>query len=103
MSGTYRGIRDRPEDEWFDLGNGCRYKHIINGDDNDVAGIIHEFPDGCRALLFFRGKGTGQAEWDVLQEDPLTLHPSLKVTAHNLEETHEHHGWIRNGRWEEEA
>jgi hypothetical protein len=84
-------------DDWTDLGDSTLYKRFVNGGENDLAGIILRFSDGCRGSIFFKGHGVGEEEWDVLQEDPLTLHPSIQL----ITGTHQHHGWIRNGRWEE--
>jgi len=33
--------------------------------------------------------------WTVVQEEPLTLHPSIHCLGCDL------HGWVRNGRWED--
>ena len=99
------GINDGQSDEWTDLGQGHRYKRFTNGGGNDVAGIIHEFADGCRGALFFKGKGVdGHDEWTVVQEEPLTLDPSILLESTRNRDgwsKHTHHGYIRNGRWED--
>lgn len=68
-----------------------------NGD--KIGGYIemHLKPDGsqCWGSVALEGSlnATPGRTWQVLQEEPLTLHPSLLRTICG------NHGWIRNGEW----
>jgi hypothetical protein len=41
----------------------------------------------------FTGRGEWAVSWEVVQEEPLTLSPSLACRHCS------HHGWIRDGKW----
>lgn len=85
-----------------DLGAG-RYAVKVFGPDRMWCGIHawHRTPGGawCAGFVGFsliphrEGIGT----WRVDRFDPLTLHPSIGCRACGV------HGWIRDGRWEEDA
>lgn len=87
----------------IDLGGGHRFTFAVDATGKRVGGI-HEHPrkngpgaDGeteCGGAITFRGCGDG-SQWDLIQEDPLTLSPSLLCRRCGS------HGFIRNGRWEE--
>lgn len=71
--------------------------------DHEKVGLLrsHPKPDGtvCTSGLLFDLAGVREAfpdraVWTVEQWEPLTISPSLLCRACN------HHGWIRNGRWE---
>ncbi len=60
--------------------HGVAYWHTCNGvyDSEDFISVKPEWPDG----------------WELVSLEPLTLSPSLLCRACG------HHGFIRNGRWE---
>jgi len=67
------------------------------------ASVLHLRPDGtkCEGWIAFRGKAWADsfapdsiATWEVVQEDPLTISPSILCRACG------DHGYVRNGRWE---
>jgi hypothetical protein len=88
----------------LDLGSGHRFTFAVNAAGERVGGI-HDHPAGsdlgkagdgrCAGSVTFRGFAErGESEWDVVQQDPLTLSPSLLCRACGS------HGWIRSGKWE---
>lgn len=87
----------------IDIGGG----HIISFVQykGEICGLndLHKRPDGTDCTggwVAFAGRSWDRAfdgkitTWDVLQQDPLTLSPSLLCRVCGG------HGWIRNGRWE---
>lgn len=80
------------------LGNDTFYTKVFRG---GVWVAIHEWhrEDGEYAAGFVAFTGRVHPDWftgptwDVIAEDPLTLHPSLACN------TCGHHGWIRDGKW----
>lgn len=95
------------QDEWpYDLRDGWTIldeegDHMIRSTvtDKDVPyGFIeaHRKSDGewCAGGITRRGMGKeGRPEWDVIQEEPLTLTPSLLCTVCG------NHGFVREGIW----
>jgi hypothetical protein len=87
----------------LDLGGGHTFTFLVDATGGRCGGI-HEHPartgegnlgEGrCGGAITFRGHGDG-SQWDVVQEDPLTLSPSLHCQCCGS------HGWIRAGKWEE--
>lgn len=95
----------------IDLGNGHRLvftssEYEATGEPLTLAqacGGIHEHPnakDGppCAGYVHFRGRpdrrsGENRPAWEIVQDEPLTLSPSL------LCRTCGSHGFIRNGKW----
>lgn len=80
--------------------------------DVDRYGASIIFPDGCRGGITFDGsvarkhneaaaaRGGHQAPtWTVESWDPLTLSPS--ILDHGRGDCPGHHGYIRNGAWED--
>lgn len=114
--------------EWErDLGNGVRlafvtwaperdinpqYADADEWPDTDRYGASIYFPDGCGGAITFEGpvslkhneaaRAAGRREqplWTVESWDPLTISPS--VLDHGSNGCSGHHGYIRNGRWED--
>jgi hypothetical protein len=91
-----------PEVELNDLGHGVSWSRSVYGDESEWIGILewHQCQDGEPGHLtaggvYFKNapeflKG---ARWDLVQEDPLTLSPSILCKRCGL------HGFIRAGRW----
>ena len=89
----------------IDLGHKTFYTKKVTEDGRWVG--IYEWHD-CRAsernsevdyqydsgYIPFTGRGDWPVSWEVEQEEPLTLSPSLACRMCG------HHGFIRNGRWE---
>ncbi len=67
------------------------------------ANVIHKTPDGaeCVGFISFTGRGwsnlfkdrPGFQSWEVLQDEPLTLSPSIACRGCG------DHGYIRDGKW----
>ncbi len=87
----------------LDLGSGHRFTFAVDASGRRVGGI-HDHParqgagnqgnGRCAGPVMFWGCGErDEPEWDVVQEDPLTLAPSLLCRACGS------HGFIREGRW----
>lgn len=86
----------------IDLGNGTKYNKVFDHEDKWI-GITewHTNPktgELCGGFVPFDVESSYLTphgpKWQVQSYDPLTLSPSILCTACN------HHGWIRNGRWE---
>ena len=80
-----------------DLGNGHRIE-FTRDNLGANAGLIHYHPrpDGqgeCAGAITFRGRGSGQPEWDLVSLEPLTATPSLLCGICGS------HGFIRDGKW----
>lgn len=88
-----------PEAHDIDLGGGHWLSPFVQSDSDEVAGYfdIHPYqgqPErACVGSVNRPGHGHGNAEWDVLSENPLTLSPSL------LCRTCGNHGFVREGKW----
>lgn len=70
------------------------YATVTAGDDSGIW-WYHSRPGGkgqCSGSVGFQGRDS-DGKWTVVQEDPLTLSPSLNCTACGR------HGYIENGRW----
>lgn len=84
-----------PPEGAIDLGHGTFMTKAYR-DGQWVA--IHEWHEEngmCGAgFIPFTGRGDWPVSWEVLSEEPLTLSPSLAC------QNCEHHGYIRDGRWE---
>lgn len=88
-------------DNWTDLGGGTEitYQYAENG---DRVGLIerHVCANGVLSagtVPFSHDRALaspGSPVWTVEQADPLTISPSVACARCP------HHGWIRNGRWE---
>lgn len=85
-----------------DIGSGHEISYYTTGEDSARVGLIHwhQKPDGspCSggSILFdmpANDRFPDHAKWQVISEDPLTLHPSLLCTTCHT------HGWIRDGAW----
>ena len=75
--------------EWQDIGHGVRIaKHYVDG---LFVGVAYVHGDECEGYAVVKREGS--LVWSVLQEEPLTLSPSLLCLACG------HHGFIREGRW----
>lgn len=73
------------------------YVFLYRGDER--IGIKHACPCGCRtaSALFFRGKGDGRPEWDVVGEWPkVTLSPSIGIKP-LVNGVYHWHGYLENG------
>lgn len=57
--------------------------------------VSHRRPDGsvCEGIVRIRPTYDNREVWDVEQEEPLTLSPSITCVRCG------YHGWIRDGRW----
>ena len=73
------------------------YKLVTRAGSDEPIGLIefHRLPGGswCEGVVHFKGAGEGHPEWDIIQDDPLTLSPSI------LCRTCGSHGYIEGGRW----
>lgn len=79
-------------------------RHADDPEDAGPAGLIHACPCGCgaRTVLYFRGRGRGKQEWDVIGEWPVvTLSPSIGVKPKDANGAYHWHGWLRAGVFEE--
>lgn len=71
-------------------------ERIYPDDVPDVVGAIIEFPGGCEgSIQWWARPGDDREVWTLHSLDPLHVEPSVQCTEHP-----EHHGHIRNGRWE---
>jgi len=81
---------------WTDLGNDHLIRRTVNVA-GEQYGFIEAHRDGavqwCYGGLTRTGMDVGRPMWDVVQEEPLTLHPSIECTVCGS------HGFIREGRW----
>jgi hypothetical protein len=72
-------------------------ERIYPADVPDVVGAIIEFPGGCDGVIHWWALPGGDEKlWTLHSLDPLHVEPSVQCTVHP-----EHHGFIRNGRWEQ--
>lgn len=76
----------------------CAWTDPETGEHWDLAAITeyHRKPDGtwCYGFVQIDGRYMPHADsWDLIQEEPLTLSPSLLCRACGS------HGFIREGRW----
>lgn len=87
----------------IDLGHDTYYTKAV--DKNGLWVAIHEWHKNpktgkwCAGYVAFERPEAAwyvpsSPHWDVISEEPLTLSPSLLCT------TCQHHGFIREGRWE---
>jgi hypothetical protein len=89
-----------PPEGAVDLGHETFYTKVFRG---DVWIGIHEWhkegDEYSAGFVAFTGRTrpdwwrSDSPTWEVLNEDPLTLSPSLLCGACK------HHGWIREGKW----
>lgn len=89
---------DIPEQDWTDIGHGLSIAYY-SSKTHERAGIFLKdanckIHDECIGSVPFTGRAEWNVTWEVLQDDPLTLNPSIQRTPCEL------HGYIRNGRWE---
>lgn len=93
---TFQGIDLR------DLGGGVWFSRMVNSDEVRVGVIEWHYCGGTTeehfsggSLLFDMPENTGEnrPKWQLLKEEPLTLHPSVLCRTCGL------HGWIQEGRW----
>ena len=95
-------LRDRYPDAVLALGAGVeiRWSTRYNAPEGaDYCGGILSHPAAdsptgrCEGSFFLKGSGMdGKAEWDILNDQPLTLAPSFLCHCG-------FHGWVREGRW----
>lgn len=81
------------EQEWTDIGSDVQIKKcFLHGKFCGVE-YQHKSPCGnlCQSFVATKAYGCG-VMWDVVQEEPLTLSPSLLCSCG-------HHGFIREGKW----
>ena len=94
--------------ELLDLGNGHRLRFVEDGRGSRI-GAIHEhpYPTGtyrhgyCAGMVWFDVPATYvveqrdrvHAKWQIIQESPLTLTPSIRCGDCGL------HGFVRDGKW----
>ncbi len=90
------------ERDEIELGDGHKLVYCkFNGQRRVAANIEHIRPDGshCKGFVPFAGRAWANefsgriTTWDVIQEEPLTLAPSILCKACG------DHGFIRNGKW----
>lgn len=55
--------------------------------------IRHADGTWCLGTIPLRGHGAGNAEWDLVSSDPITLSPSI------LQKPCGCHGFVRDGKW----
>lgn len=80
------------------------YFVYVDGD-VEAAGMVHTCPCGCGQFgsLWFKGKRSGGAEWQVSGQWPkVTLTPSIGFWGQNSDAQGFHwHGYLRDGVFEE--
>ena len=90
------------ERDEIDLGDGHRMIFCdYEGQKRVAAHIQHQRRDGayCVGFIPFKGRAWSNEfngkieEWDVVQDDPVTLSPSILCRACG------DHGFVRNGKW----
>ena len=94
-----------------DLGSGVTARLLgVNSDAVNAAGeriypddvpefvaAIVAFPGGCEGVIhWWKRPQDDETLWTLYSLDPLHVEPSVQCTLHP-----EHHGFIRNGRWEQ--
>lgn len=70
----------------------CRHREKISG----IIISFHDTEPTCDGSVSFCNECRPQGPvWTVVQEEPLTLDPSIRCKTHG----EQHHGYIRNGEW----
>lgn len=95
------GAGDPPD---VDLGNGIGGWYVTVGD-HRAGGLIIDHGDGCSSAILFDLPGIREAHpgrdvWTLHSRDPLHVEPSIMRAGDKNDTDHDHHGWIRAGRWE---
>ena len=102
----------------LELGSGVRLRISHHPDSSEPTGGIIEHdcdqidpevsatPGKCSGSIFFdvpwtAARFTEKARWKVESWEPLTLSPSIRTFSGDRENLHEHHGFIREGKWVE--
>lgn len=72
--------------------------------DIDPIGLTIQHEDGCLSGIMFRLPHVaelmpGRDLWDVISLDPIHVEPSVLRSGAKNGTDHDHHGWIRGGRW----
>jgi hypothetical protein len=71
-------------------------ERIYPDDVPEHVGAIVAFDDACEGVIhWWRRPGEEGPVWQLVSLDPLHVEPSVQCHTHP-----EHHGWIRDGRWE---
>lgn len=109
----------------FDLDGGTTARTVMWGPDRelnpqyadkpdiDPMGLIITHPDGCTGIVYFDLPGVRELVgadhdlWDLHSLDPLHIEPSVMRSGekncpledHTECQHHDHHGWIRDGKW----
>lgn len=95
VKGIFRDLWEKGED----IGNGVRIRFFTQGAKRGGIIVMHLHSNGelCQGAVPFSSDST--KGWQVDQEEPLTLSPSINAMG-NDDNSSCLHGWIRNGRWE---
>jgi hypothetical protein len=99
---------DLPLDRWTPIGGGIEIKPmhgysvaetVVFGvrHPSDADGALSATPGWCVGSVPIDSRyGSSGHNWQVVQERPLTLSPSIRCAVQG----HSMHGFIREGRWE---
>lgn len=72
-------------------------ERIYPDDVPDLVGAIVAFPGGCEGVIYWWARPDEEIDlWTLHSLEPLHVEPSVQCTVHP-----EHHGFIRDGRWEQ--
>lgn len=77
----------------LDLGEGVSFRWVNCRHGERTHGIVSF--GSCEGLISFCSSCHDPEVWTVYSTDPLTIEPSVQCTEHS-----EHHGFIRQSKWE---
>lgn len=103
-------------DQLYDLGGGVTARAVAWSPDRelnpqyaqlqdiDPVGLVIHHEDGCDSVILFDLPGVaelwpGRNRWQLHSLDPLHVEPSVLRKGAKNGTDHDHHGWIRGGRW----
>jgi len=78
---------------FFDIGHGVTLEPVYFDGSLEAVEYTHPDKEGKPCVGWVPLKPRNKLGWDLLNEEPLTLSPSLLCRRCG------HHGFIRNGKW----